>query len=137
MNTNFALFPYIIIYFSSQDSSQIDQMGMEENSERQIDQMGMEEPSERQLKTMSLQEYKTLMQLIPQIQELKNTIFEKIKLIELKDLQLRDQQKKSIDVSNLSVVSFYYIPVDFLSFTLTVLFCIFFKQNMCNAFYMK
>lgn len=71
-----------------------------------------DEEDDMQMKTISLQEYKTLMNLIPQVQKLENSIRKMSSVIQSKDSQLKNQrevqqmeQANYINVSNLSAVS--------------------------------
>lgn len=63
--------------------------------------MDYEETEEEQWKTISLQEYNNLIQLIPRVQELQDTINKMAKIIQSKDRN----NKKYIDVSSLKTVS--------------------------------
>lgn len=69
---------------------------------------------ELDLKTISLEEYKMLMNLIPEVEKLRNSIKKITTVIQLKDQQLKKQrqayqteQTKSLNVSHLSSVSLY------------------------------
>lgn len=69
--------------------------------------------SEPQAKTLSIQEYKELMQLIPQVEKLKNTVKRMESVIKSKDSKLKTLQSihkdgKCVDLSKLSNVSIFY-----------------------------
>lgn len=110
-------------HFSSRDSGEIshgsaENIGdFEENDHFTYpylsdDEEDGEDEFETEWKTISLQEYKILMNLIPKVQKLQNTINEMAEKIKSRDSQLeilrqahRKEQNKCINVSNLSNVS--------------------------------
>lgn len=78
-----------------------------------------EEEFDMHMKTISLQEYKILMNLIPEVEKLRNSIKMMNSVIQSKDSQLKQQKKSSqrdqVDLINVSHLSEVSIHFDFLA----------------------
>lgn len=78
----------------------------DENSDEEFD---------MQVKTIPLHEYNILMDLIPEVEKLRNTVKKLTVVIEMKDSKLKEQEQlhkaelaKCINISHFSAVSIYF-----------------------------
>lgn len=97
-----------------------------------------EEELDGQMRTISLKEYKVLMNLIPEVEKLRNTIKNLKHQIELRDAELKEEQLRQIEkakylnVSHCSAVSIFRFSSIRHHF-----YKIYFKSNICGCIYLN